>query len=160
MHEDVQRRPAFEVLTIVGDAVASIVEAGAGQIGELVAGGDMHAPAFQYAAVLDGAEEAKRTGEPKQCRDPRLSRSGDPVPGSARKADAGKLALDVGDRARRVGDEDQLAALVAPPDQPIARPGIKRDAVMDAAPDVAQDEAVSRVEIVPDHSVPIPAQAR
>ena len=70
----------------------------------------------------------------------------------ARQPDARELLLDGFGGARRVGDQDDAAALVAPLPQPLGRARIKVHAVVHDAPDVAQDQPVFRIERVPESS--------
>ena len=104
----------------------------------------------------------KPTGLPSclERLDPRLAARRDEVIGVARQADARKLLLDGVGGSRRVGEQDHAAALLAPLLQALRRARDRADAVVNDAPDVAQDQPVFGVQPVPKvHSSPASASA-
>src|SRR5206468_7196155 len=70
------------------------------------------------------------------------------------------LPLDRRFGARRIGEKDDAAAFAAPLFEPTGGVRVKVHPVMDDAPDVAQDQAVSGIERIPEtHSSPASASA-
>src|SRR5207248_1543756 len=137
-----------------------LLEAGAGEIGEIVTLADLHAPALEDLAISSGPDEADGFIERVQRLDPSLSAGSDIIPALGRQSNARKLRLDRFGGPRSVGDQHDAAALIAPLLQPLRSSGIEVHAIVHDAPDVAQDQPVLGVERVPKaHSRPAAASA-
>src|SRR5688572_7392924 len=107
-----------------------------------------HAARDQIGPVLGRPQKPHRPHGVGQRRDPGLAAAGDRVIGGARQAERVEISLHRLGRARRVGEEDDLPPLALPIEQPFRNPRQDSVAVVDHAPDVAQDRPIFRVERV------------
>ena len=124
VHVHVVCGPALEVRAIFLRKRPFLGDAGAGEVGEIVALGDAHAATFQDRPVAGGADKTNRPRQRIQGFDARIAAGCNPVPAIIRQADAAKLAGNRIGRSRCVGDEDHFAALAAPLAQARCRAGI------------------------------------
>src|SRR5262249_21100399 len=67
----------------------------------------------------------------------------DSIPGVAARAGPVEYALDTGRRHRRIGDQDDRAALAAEARQCVAGLGISRAALVHHAPDIAEERLIA-----------------
>src|SRR5689334_3111741 len=73
MHGHAALRPVLEIVEILLDVGASLLDAGAGQVRERLTVVNRNVPALEDLAVAGGADEADRPAKLKQRRDPRLA---------------------------------------------------------------------------------------
>ena len=162
MHVHVALGPALEIGAIIlGDRGRASVEAGARKVREMLVVGDPHAAAFEDLAVSRRPDEADRIAERVQRLDPRFAAGRDRRPKHRAAARYGASCCSTASAVRGalVMRTTQRPSL-APLSQPLGGARVKVHAVVDDAPDVAQDQAVFGVERIPEaHSRPASASA-
>ncbi len=161
MDQHVAIREAFQLLPIVVDMAALIVEAGAGEFREVVVCSNSYAAPFQDLSIVPGSDEPHWSLAFKERRNARLAAGRDSVPRIAWKAEPQELLLHRFGRSGRIGYQDGAAALAPPLPEPVRGTREEGDSIVDDSPDVAQDEPVAlRESIKIAHSSPAWTSAR
>ena len=144
-HQEIAPAHGLEPRPVILDGlVLVVVEAGADHVIGLVDGAEAHVEPIVdrhvagRADVMHDLPDALLDGEPGQ-----VAGGDDGVIGRARHAETVELRSHRSAGARRVGDEDHLPALGAEAGQRVACRLIGFDAVMQHAPDIAEDEIVA-----------------